>query len=183
MCCAMSNQVTKTPIRGKALCIFPNGNLLCYRGGVFTLYETENYAVLHSFSLPNGKLRNTLSKVRILERLLHCEARWAVPLNDAETLISMNTGIYRVNCTTGAYASEDVPVQGRPLNAAVLQGVAGFDDSIVIGDYTLNPERKPVSLYQRNAGGAWRCAYTFPAGTVRHIHGVFADREAQKVYI
>lgn len=183
MCCAMNDKVVKTPIRGKALCIFPNGSLLCYRGGVFTLYETESYKVIHSFSLPNGTLRNTLSKLRILERLLHCEARWAVPINDVEALISMNTGIYRVNCTTGAYIAENVPVQGKPLSAAVLQGIAGFEDSIVIGDYTLNPECEPVSLYQRNINGTWHCAYTFPAGKVRHIHGMFADQEAQTVYI
>ncbi len=179
----MNNVIVETPIRGKALCIFEDGNLLCYRGGIFTLYETESYAVIHKFSLPNGKLRNTLSKARILERVLHCEARWAVPINADEALISMNTGIYRTNCKTGAYTHENVPVQGKPLAAAVLQGINGFENSIIIGDYTSNPERKPVSLYQRDGGGNWHCVYTFPAGTVRHIHGVFADQKAQKVYI
>ncbi len=179
----MNNEIVETPIRGKALCIFPNGMLLCYRGGIFTLYETESYAVIHKFSLPNGKLRNTLSKARILERLLHCEARWAVPISVDEALISMNTGIYRTNCRTGAYTHENVPVQGKPLAAAVLQGIIGFENSVVIGDYTSNPERKPVSLYQRDGVGNWRCAYTFPAGKVRHIHGVFANQKAQTVYI
>ncbi len=183
MCCAMSDKVVKTPISGKALCIFPNDNLLCYQGGIFTLYETKGYTVIHSYSLPNGKFYNTLSKVRIIERLLHCETRWAVPINDVEALISMNTGIYRVNCATGTYVAENVPVQGKPLSAAVLQGIAGFEDSVVIGDYTLNSDRKPVSLYQRNGNGTWQCAYTFPAGKVRHIHGIFADCEAQRVYI
>lgn len=176
-------KVMKTPIRGKALCIFPNGNLLCYRGGVFTLYDTERYSAIQQFSLPNGKFRNTLSKARILERLLHCEARWALPISEVEALVSMNTGIYRVNCRTGVYTVEAVPVQGKPLSAAVLRGINGFDDSIVVGDYTLNPERRPVSLYQRNDHGDWRCAYSFPAGTVRHVHGIFADWEAQKVYV
>lgn len=176
-------KVIKTPIRGKALCIFPDGNLLCYRGGVFTLYDTERYSAIQHFSLPNGKFRNALSKARILERLLHCEARWALPISEAEALVSMNTGIYRVNCRTGVYTAEAVPVRGKPLSAAALRGIDGFDDSIVVGDYTLNSERRPVSLYQRNAHGDWRCAYTFPAGTVRHVHGVFADRVAQKVYV
>ena len=179
----MNSKVVKTPICGKALCIFPDGNLLCYRGGAFTLYDTERYSAIQHFSLPNGKMRNVLSKARIMERLLHCEARWAVPVGDAEALISMNTGIYRVNCKTGAYTAEAVPVQGKPLSAAVLQGMNGFDDSVVVGDYTPNPKRKAVSLYQRSADSIWRCAYSFPAGTVRHIHGVFANREAQKVYI
>lgn len=176
-------KVIKTPIRGKALCIFPNGNLLCYRGGVFTLYDTERYSAIQRFSLPNGKFRNTLSKARILERLLHCEARWALPISEAEALVSMNTGIYRVNCRTGVYTAEAVPVQGKPLSAAVLRGINGFEDSIVVGDYTLNPERGSVSLYQRNNYGDWRCAYSFPAGMVRHVHGIFADWAAQKVYI
>lgn len=176
-------KVIKTPIRGKALCIFPNGSLLCYRGGVFTLYDTERYSAIQRFSLPNGKFRNTLSKARILERLLHCEARWALPISEAEALVSMNTGIYRVNYRTGVYTAEAVPVQGKPLSAAVLRGINGFEDSIVVGDYTLNPERGSVSLYQRNNYGDWRCAYSFPAGMVRHVHGIFADWAAQKVYI
>ena len=173
----------KTPLRGKALCIFPDGSLLCYRGGVFSLYDAENYALIRRFSLPNGKLRNTLSKVRMLERLLHCEARWALPIEGRTALICMKGGIYRVNCQTGAYTLEHVPVQGRPLAVTQLQGIQGFEDSVVIGDYTGNPERKPVSLYQRDTNGTWCCAYTFPTGTVRHIHGVFADQTAQKVYI
>lgn len=177
-------KIIRTAIRGKALCIFENGSLLCYQGGIFKLYDTLNgYSLLHQFSLPNKKFYNTLSKVRILERLFHCEARWAVPINSTEALISTNTGIYCVNCKTGIHVHESVSVQGKPLAVTVLQGIAGFDDSIVVGDYTLNPEREPVSLYQRDVGGNWHCAYTFPANTVRHVHSVFADWKTQKVYI
>ena len=179
----MREKVIKIPIHGKALCIFSDGNLLCYRGGVFRLYDAKSYAVIKKFKLPNKKFCNVLSRWRILERLLHCEARWAVPIDDDTALVCMSTGIFRVNCRTGEYTRESVPVQGRPLSATVLRDINGFDDSVIIGDYNLNPERNPVSLYQRNSNGEWRCAYTFPAGMVRHIHGVFADRDAQKVYI
>ena len=176
-------KVIKTPICGKPLCIFPDETLLCYKGGVFRLYDTKTYSIISRFSLPNGKRRNALSRVRILERLLHCEARWALPIGDRLALVCMKGGIYRVNCQTGEYAIEQVPVQGRPLAVVRLQGIRGFEDSVAIGDYTGNPERKPVSLYQRNFEGKWRCAYTFPAGSVRHIHGIFADSAGQKVYI
>lgn len=177
------NKAVKTPIYGKALCIFQNGRLLCCRGGRFTVYDTDTLLALNHFFLPNGKLRGTLGKVRIFERLLHCDARWAVPIDNENALISINTGIYLVNSMTGKYKAESVPVQGKPLSATVLRGIDGFDDSVVIGDYTTNTERKPVSIYQRNMDGSWRCAYTFPAGTVRHIHGIFADCEAQSVYV
>ena len=176
-------KVTKTPIRGKALCILPDETLLCYRGGIFTRYDTHTYATLNRFILPNRRFGNTLGKIRLLERLLHSEARWALPICGNHALIATGAGLFNVDCATGNYTAEQVPVKGKPLMATHLQGIQGFEDSVVVGDYTLNPERQPVSLYQRNENGEWRCAYTFPAGTVRHIHGVFADTDAQRVYI
>ena len=51
----MREKVIKIPIHGKALCIFSDGNLLCYRGGVFRLYDAKSYAVIKKFKLPNKK--------------------------------------------------------------------------------------------------------------------------------
>lgn len=176
-------QLTKTPLRGKALCVFPNGNLLCCRGGSFRLYEKDTYREMSSFRLPGGRLKSSLCRIRLLERLLHCEPRWAVPMGEKEAVICGSSGIYRVDCETGECRKEPVPVRGKPLSAALIRGIPGFTDGIVMGDYGTNPDRAPVSLYRRSDAGDWQKVYTFPAGSVRHIHGIFPDPETQQVYI
>lgn len=60
----------------------------------------------------------------------------------------------------------------RPLHiAAVPSG------RIYWGEYFDNRERKEVHIYVSNdRGRTWRIAYTFPAGSIRHVHNIIYDR-------
>ncbi len=60
----------------------------------------------------------------------------------------------------------------RPLHiAAVPSG------KMYWGEYFDNRERKEVHIYVSNdSGGRWRIAYTFPVGSIRHVHNIIYDR-------
>jgi hypothetical protein len=59
----------------------------------------------------------------------------------------------------------------RPLHLAVTPS-----DQIFWGEYFDNPRRDEVHIYGSTDRGAhWDVAYTFPKGTVRHVHNIVYD--------
>ncbi len=45
-----------------------------------------------------------------------------------------------------------------------------------IGEYFMNPERHPVRIWRLSPElDAWETAFEFPAGSIRHVHGVYRD--------
>jgi hypothetical protein len=59
----------------------------------------------------------------------------------------------------------------RPLHLAVTPG-----DDIFWGEYFDNPQRNEVHIYGSTDRGAhWDVAYTFPNGTIRHVHNIVYD--------
>lgn len=69
-----------------------------------------------------------------------------------------------------------------PLGIAHIQDICGFDDQICLGEYFANPDREKVRIWS-NSSGIWEVAYTFPPGSVRHIHGIVPDSYRNCVYI
>lgn len=67
----------------------------------------------------------------------------------------------------------------RPLHiTAVPSG------SIYWGEYFDNRERAEVHIYaSTDRGRTWQVAYTFPAGSVRHVHNIVYDRWADCLWI
>jgi hypothetical protein len=59
----------------------------------------------------------------------------------------------------------------RPLHLAVTP-----DDHIFWGEYFNNPRRDEVHIYaSTDRGGHWDVAYTFPKGSIRHVHNIVYD--------
>ena len=60
----------------------------------------------------------------------------------------------------------------RPLHIAVTPR-----GGIFWGEYFDNPQRHEVHIYASSDGGAhWDVAYSFPAGTIRHVHNIVYDQ-------
>jgi hypothetical protein len=60
----------------------------------------------------------------------------------------------------------------RPLHVTAVPS-----GRIYWGEYFDNRERNEVHIYASNdRGHAWQVAYTFPAGSIRHIHNIVYDR-------
>ncbi len=67
----------------------------------------------------------------------------------------------------------------RPLHV-----VAVPSGSIYWGEYFDNRERAEVHIYVSiDRGRAWQVAYTFPAGSIRHIHNIVYDRWGDCLWI
>ena len=58
------------------------------------------------------------------------------------------------------------------------------DGYIYFGEYGANKERKPVPVYRSVDGGeSWEEIYTFPAGSIKHVHGCFYDKYSDKIWV
>ena len=67
----------------------------------------------------------------------------------------------------------------RPLDLVVTPAGA-----VYWGEYFDNPKREPVHVYGSLDGGrTWEVVYTFPAGSIRHVHSITYDRYADCLWV
>lgn len=71
-----------------------------------------------------------------------------------------------------------IPVGSRPLCLCLHPKGA-----IYFGEYFSNARREPVRIFGSPDGRRWEPVHTFPAGTVRHIHGVVYDRFREGLWV
>lgn len=59
------------------------------------------------------------------------------------------------------------------LNGGICEDIEG---NIYFGEYYMNPARKAVNIWKISSNlDAWEAIYSFPANSIRHIHGVYSD--------
>lgn len=176
-------KINETGIRGKALYIFTDGRALVYRKGNLYIYSVD-YKIIDIIELCITPWKKLFGKLRLCERLLHIEPRFAVEIDKSQILLQLGQRMLLINIDTKEIIKESVRFRGRPLSYAKIVGVDGFEDSIVIGDYGANDKGEDVNIYQRNLhSGKWRTAFTYKAGTMWHIHGFVPNPERSCVYI
>lgn len=165
------------------ICFFPSGDLLCYNNGGFLIVSngritTKNKPVFRGFSDIVG------SKIRIINRLLRTGPRSGIAIDEYNALISKGNYIYEYNVisnrlTKGYYCGEGI----RPLSFCNVYGINGFKDGIYFGGYLMNMEKAPVSIYYRTGVDKWEIVYTFPKGTINHVHSIIADEYRNCLWI
>ena len=112
----------------------------------------------------------------------HHRAWWSHATNPAQTLRckeSRRTGRQHQD------AGDLAPLLVRELEKSKYEVVAGAPSGgIYWGEYFYNRERAEVHIYASIDGGlAWQIAYTFPAGSIRHVHNIIYDRWGDCLWI
>ena len=169
-------------MRVKRVAIFRNLRALAWSGRI--LYASRGYTLLatepeNSFSWrevgrfhpPYWRLltsRNRLSS-RLVRDGFHA---LAAPLYGnlvaavSGAIVTLNTGDKEFRVT------HRITRGTRPLHIAAVP-----DGRVYWGEYFDNPNREAVHIYASGDGGAsWNIAYTFGAGSIRHIHNIVYDR-------
>jgi hypothetical protein len=55
---------------------------------------------------------------------------------------------------------------------------------LFFGEYGANRNRMPIPIYVSNDKGAsWQVAYEIPGGKAKHVHGVYADKYSDRIWI
>ncbi len=172
--------------RHRPLAVVGGRLITCHFGKIYSL-DTDSGKAECICTLPVSGFKRALSRIRIAERLLRIEAKIAIASGDENIFVSFDGAMYNVNLKTKTAVKELSYRNGmnNPMYLAEIDGIDGFDNGVVFGEYVLNPQRKnPCAIFFRNAVSAeWSKVYEFPAGTVRHIHGVIPSKKLNCVFV
>ena len=125
--------------------------------------------------LPLDVPRRLTAHWRMARRLLRTDKANAVFVDHGRAVVLLYMGaIYR--WAPGQHEAVQVGTL-RQCRNVLHQAVAVVDGAdIYFGEYGSNGGRAAVPVWaSRDGGRSWNVVYEFPAGTIKHIHGVYAD--------
>ena len=124
--------------------------------------------------------RSVTSRTTLSYRLVR-DGFHALAIFDDQTIVGVVPGalVTRIPSSDEFHVTHQVRRGTRPLHlTAVPSG------NIYWGEYFDNRERAEVHIYaSTDRGRTWQVAYTFPAGSIRHVHNIVYDRWGDCLWI
>lgn len=168
----------------RVLCVDEFGEL-SYSAGTLYWRERGNTKLKKIASLFERKFMRFLVKSRLVERLLRLEPRFAIPIKPYTYFMSWDGGLY--NILVKDQRVEKIHDYGQhmhnPLSATYVHGLNGFPDGLYYGEYWGNSDRDKVDIFCVNDSEKVERVYSFPAGSIRHVHGISVDRPSNRLLI
>src|SRR5208282_193766 len=128
--------------------------------------------------------RNLTSRVALSSRLMR-DGFHALAILDRQTNHQTLVGAVPGALVTRAPGGDELEVTHqiqrgtRPLHVTAVPS-----GSIYWGEYFDNRERAEVHIYvSSDRARTWQIAYTFPAGSIRHVHNIVYDRWGDCLWI
>jgi len=119
-----------------------------------------------------GMLRKIASSMRLSQRLLRIGFHHLEVFPDKRMITILDKAIAVLEVGEKEFKTTWRVKRGtRPMGMAITP-----DSKIYWGEYFNNKERSEVYVYGSEDGGySWDIVYTFPEGSIRHIHNIFYD--------
>lgn len=116
--------------------------------------------------------KSLVSGSRLAQRLLRFQVTNVIKLTNGDLFVTFDktVGIVR----NGKYLS----LKGLVRPCRVMRSACAVDEfgNIYFGEYLANDERGEMRVYKYTPGGdSLETAYVFPAGSIKHIHGIYLD--------
>ncbi|HUF08877.1 MAG TPA: hypothetical protein VMO47_06120 [Rhodothermales bacterium] len=136
-----------------------------------TLGDTPRYAG----SYPEAMWKRVASRSRLGQRLLRSMFFNIMPLADGRLFLTFAKSV-------GVLVGDTVePLRGLARPTRILRSGCAADGngSVFFGEYLTNNERGPIRVYRLPSGSLeLEVVHVFPAGDVRHVHGIFNDPQS-----
>jgi hypothetical protein len=159
-----------------SLAFIDEGNILVSRKNKIYIYNINNNSFEFILSLPNDFFHNFILNFSILSRIFRADIRLAVQIKMNSYLVVFNKYFYRVDIRNKKYEKVFLVPRGRrPLSITNVQNVKNFSPGLYFGEYFQNFDKCEVNIYRTVDGSNWEIIYTFPKGTIEHIHGIVED--------
>lgn len=139
--------------------------------------------------LPGGKsidmkvpsrVRGLLGRWRCFERLFRLEPRCAAFLTDDKLLVAYQRKLWVVDLAKAKVISK---LNVREGFSDVLSFCQMPDGCVYYGDYGMNPQNRPIHIYQIDESLEPTIVYTFPAGSIRHVHSLVYDQWRKRFFV
>jgi len=174
--------------------IVSNNRLLC-KSEVISLFSRGHKLYFRrcndDFEIPLGPIPvsdilRVSSEFRLLRRIFRLEPRCGIALDEHNFLVSFHGAIYRV-CVDEKRITKEHEFRigmNNPLSFCNIEGISGFDEGVVYGEYFGNLNNENVDIYQRrNEDKVWHRIYSFPPGMVKHIHKILIHPTRKSVIV
>lgn len=173
-------QIKTVKNRFKPLYQHDSEHMLTYSKGYIYLTDIETGENIRKVKLPLNIWQRIFCKIRITERMLRLEPRGIVRLDGNKYNLSFRGNIYQVNLKKEEVQLEHsfVKTMNNPLYMKKISGLADWQDCILYGEYSGNPQREPVAIYRKRIDceeSQWEKCYEFSRGTINHIHNIIQD--------
>jgi hypothetical protein len=117
--------------------------------------------------------KQAASSFRLAQRLLRFMVTNVVPLANGDLFVTFDKSVGVVR--DGVYKA--LPGLTRPCRVLRSACAVDGDGEIYFGEYLANEERGEMRVYRYSPGSdSIETAYTFPAGSIKHIHGIYFDK-------
>jgi hypothetical protein len=121
---------------------------------------------------PTPRWKREVARIRLAQRLFRFMFYNVLKLPDDSLFLTFGKDV-------GFYANGMFhPVEGLGRPFRVLRAACALDDEgrVTFGEYLPNAQRGPVEVYQFTPGDRRaKVVHRFPAGSVRHVHGIYHD--------
>ncbi len=158
-------------LEGRLRVLHADGNSL-YASSGLQLFASQGGAPFEPIATaPGGLVAKTIANTTLPARLLRSGFHALAPL-PGSGLLAVARGAL-LHCAPGEREfrlAHRVTRGTRPLNICTTDAGNAY-----FGEYFGNSERSEVHIFGTRDGRSWQVAYTFPAGSIRHVHGVHWD--------
>lgn len=158
-------------IKGKVLSVSEDGHLITR--GYFLNEKDKKYRMKGSkYAVP--------SCYALLRRFLRAEITGLYFLENGDRIAVAKKGLFL--CGNGNRMFEKcfaMPRGSKPLNICIAPS-----GCLYFGEYFQNMEKQAVNIYcSKDNAQTWQIAYTFAAGAINHIHGLFYDQYTNRIWV
>lgn len=168
----------------KMICM--SDKMYLFAKGMKIFCVEKNGKIVFDVTIPGqNKVFIILSNIPLFRRMLRLEPRCGCFFDNNNILVSFHGKVYNVDIKNKNINIEHSFTKGmnNPLSFSKIQGVCGFSDGVLYGEYTNDGIEKEVSIYHRNKEGKWSKVYTFPKGVVKHVHTIIPSVERSSVFV
>lgn len=168
----------------RLICLSRKNMLFC-SGCRLYVKKASCEKLLHIGEINVGRKYKIIKDIRMAQRLFRIEPRCGVFIDEDTAIISFHGDIYRISCKFKYIIKEHSFRKGmnHPLSFTIIENVNGFDNGVYYGEYFGNKNREPVHIYHRGIDGSWKIAYSFPQGSIQHIHGIFSHTQRNSIFV
>lgn len=141
-----------------------------------------------SLLLPDGRkipmpsestIKRRLGKIRLMERLFRLEPRCTAFLGTQHLVMAYQRKIWIVDI----HQAEIQKVFSIRNGFSDVLSFCQMEDAVYFGDYGNNLSGESIHIYQLDIHQNLNIVYTFPARSIKHIHGLIYDRWRNRFFI
>jgi hypothetical protein len=156
----------------------PDNYYLSHRNRVFHSSDlVPPFTVVADIDAPLWK--RVASRVRLAQRLIRFLVTNVIPLENGDIFVTFDRSVGIIR--DGRYLA----LKGLKRPCRILRGACAVDKmgTVFFGEYLSNNERSEMRIYRYDPGSdSVRVAYTFAAGSIRHIHGIYFDEFSNSMF-